>query len=102
MGLGTIITILGASLTVDVTGIIMAGAVAALGLFIIPARRRRAKAEMRSKVASVSAQLVRSLRAQFEREIERSLQHIKETIAPYTRFVRAEETEMRCARCRTR
>jgi small GTP-binding protein len=95
VGLGTIITILGASMTVDVTGIIMAGAVAALGLFIIPARRRRAKAEMRAKVAAVSAQLVRSLRTHFEREMERSLQHINETIAPYTRFIRAEGNRMR-------
>jgi small GTP-binding protein len=95
VGLGTIITILGASMTVDVTGIVMAGAVAALGLFVIPARRRRAKTEMRAKVAAVGAQLVRSLRTHFEREIERSLQHINETIAPYTRFVRAEGEKMR-------
>jgi small GTP-binding protein len=94
VGLGTIITILGATMAVDVTGIIMAGAVAALGLFVIPARRRRAKNDMRAKVAAVSSQLVRSLRGRFEREIERSLQHIKETIAPYTRFVRAEEQKM--------
>jgi small GTP-binding protein len=97
VGLGTIITILGASMTVDVTGIVMAGVVAALGLFIIPARRRRAKTEMRAKVAAVSTQLVRSLRTHFEREIERSLQHINETIAPYTRFVRAEGEKMRQA-----
>lgn len=97
VGLGTIITILGATMTVDVTGIIMAGAVAALGLFVIPARRRRAKADMRAKVATVGAQLVRSLRTNFEHEIERSLQHIGDTIAPYTRFVRAEGEKMRQA-----
>jgi hypothetical protein len=95
VGLGAIVTILGASMAVDVTGIVMAGAVAALGLFIIPARRRRAKAEMRTKAAAVGAQLVRSLRTHFEREIERSMRHINDTIAPYTRFVRAEGEKMR-------
>jgi small GTP-binding protein len=97
VGLGTIITVLGASMAVDVTGIIMAGAVAALGLFVIPARRRRAKTDMRDKVAVVSAQLARSLRTHFGREIERSLRHINETIAPYTRFIRAEGEKMRKA-----
>jgi ubiquinone biosynthesis protein UbiJ len=50
---------------------------------------------MRAKVGEVSGQLVCSLRTHFEREIERSLQHINETIAPYTRFVRAEGEKMR-------
>jgi len=34
------------------------------------------------------------LRAQFDREIERSLLQINEAIAPYTRFVRAERTKL--------
>jgi small GTP-binding protein len=95
IGLGAIVTILASTLALDVTGIVLAGAVAALGFFIIPARRRQAKAQMRAKVAEVSGQLVGSLRTHFEREIERSLQHINETIAPYTRFVRAEGEKMR-------
>jgi hypothetical protein len=73
----------------------LAGAVAALGFFVIPARRRRAKAEMRAKVTAVRTQLGRSLRTHFAKEIEHSLHHINETIAPYTRFVRAEGDKMR-------
>ena len=34
--------------------------------------------------------LVTALRGQFEREIQRSLDNIKEAIGPYSRFVRAE------------
>jgi hypothetical protein len=34
------------------------------------------------------------LRTQFEREIERSLQNINEAMAPYTRFVRAEQGKL--------
>ncbi len=94
VGLGTLITVLATTLSIDVTGILMASLMAALGLFIIPARRRRAKDEMRDKIASLRAQLVQSLSTQFAREIERSLQRINEAIAPYTRFVRAERDRM--------
>jgi small GTP-binding protein len=90
VGLGTLIVILATTMAADVTGVLLASLVAILGLFVIPARRRQAKAEMRAKIAALREQLIHSLRSQFEREIERSLQHINEAIAPYTRFVRAE------------
>jgi len=94
IGLGTIITIMATTATADITGLLMASMVAVLGLFVIPARRRQAKKELHTKVAALRDQLLRSLRAQFEREIERSLQHIHEAIAPYTRFVRAERGKL--------
>jgi Fe2+ transport system protein B len=72
----------------------MASLVAALGLFVIPARRRKATSELKEKISALREQLVNSLKGQFEREIERSLQHINEAIAPYTRFVRAERTKL--------
>jgi small GTP-binding protein len=94
VGLGTLVTIIATTAAVDVTGIVMAGAIAALGLFIIPARRRAAKAEMKQKISELRAQLAVALRTQFEHEIERSLQHIQEAIAPYTRFVRSERNKL--------
>lgn len=94
IGLGTLVTILATTVAADVTGVLMASLIAALGLFIIPARRRQAKGELRDKVAGLRVQLVQSLRKQFEHEIERSLQHIDEAIAPYTRFVRAERSKL--------
>ena len=94
VGLGTLVTILATSLAADVTGVLVASAVAAIGLFIIPARRKQAKAEMKEKVVDLRAQLAKSLRTQFEREIERSLHHINEAISPYTRFVRAERDKL--------
>lgn len=90
VGLGAIVATIATTVAADVTGILLASVVAALGLFIIPARRRQAKKEMREKIAEMRAQLVLSLDGHFQREIDRSLQHINETISPYTRFVRAE------------
>ncbi|MBC8503738.1 MAG: dynamin family protein [Chloroflexi bacterium] len=90
VGLGAIVAAIATTLTADITGILLASLVAALGLFIIPARRRAAKREMREKIAAMHEQLTNALRKHFEREIDRSLEHINTTIAPYTRFVRAE------------
>ena len=70
---------------------------AVVGLFVIPARRRRAKIEMRAKIAELRVRLVQSLQTQFAREITRSLQRLNEAIAPYTRFVRAEREKMTTA-----
>jgi len=90
VGLGTLITVAASTAAADVTGILLASVVAALGFFVIPARRARAKAEMRAKVADVRARLSAALRTQFQEEIGRSTARMRESVGPYTRFVRAE------------
>ena len=94
IGLGALVTLLATTTLADVTGILAASAVAVLGLFIIPARRRRAKQELRLKIAEMREQLMTAMTGQFERELERSLRRINEAIAPYTRFVRAERDRL--------
>ncbi len=94
LGLGTLVAILATSVSADVTGVLLASVMAALGLFVIPARKRQAKLEMRAKIAAMREQLVQALRVQFEREIERSLSNIHEAVGPYTRFVRAEQGKL--------
>jgi small GTP-binding protein len=93
VGLGTLIAMLATTAAADITGVLLASVIAALGLFVIPARRRQAKAEMRTKIASLRQQLADSLRGQFEKEMERSQQRIQEAMAPYSRFVRAEQAK---------
>ncbi len=90
IGLGTLVTILATTAAADVTGILAAGAVAALGLFIIPAKRRSAKNELHEKMTALRVDMVDSLKAEFEKEIDGSLKRIEEAITPYTRFIRAE------------
>lgn len=92
VGLGTLVTIAATTAAADVTGILMASVVAALGFLIIPARRRKAKAEMQQKISDLRARLEKALRAEFERAQSRSAQRIEEGVAPYSRFVRAEQT----------
>ncbi len=97
VGLGTLVTVLATTMATDVTGILLAGAMAALGLFIIPTRRRNAKKEMRAKVRMMRDQLTKSLSTHFNHEIERGLQEIKDAIAPYTRFIRSENEKNQLA-----
>ena len=94
ISLGALIAILATTAAADATGIILASVIALLGLFIIPAKRRQAKAELRGKIANLREQLTQSLRTQFEQEMERGMLNIKDAIAPYSRFVRAEQSKL--------
>lgn len=94
LGLGTLVTIITTTLAADVTGLLVASALAVLGFFIIPARRNRAKRDMREKLAAMRQALTRSLGSQFEQEMQRSLQRISDSMAPYARFVRAEHERL--------
>ena len=94
LGLGALVTTIATTAAADVTGVLMAGVIAALGLFIIPARRRQGQTKMLKKISDLRTGLTQSMRTEFEREIKRSLQHIQEAIAPYTRFVRGEREKL--------
>ena len=94
LGLGTMVTALASTAAADVTGILMAGLLAAIGIVIIPARRRQGKTKIRDRITALRAQLIQSLGSRFSQEIDRSLQHINETIGPYTRFVRGEREKL--------
>ena len=90
LGLGTIVSVAATTAAADVTGIVLASVLAAIGFFILPAKRQQAKEEMRTKIAAVRARLSTALREQLRKEIERSVERIRESIAPYSRFIRSE------------
>jgi hypothetical protein len=94
LGLGALVTILATTTAADVTGVLAASTLSVVGLLVLPAKRRQAKAELNRKVASVREQLMSSLRQQFEKETKASVARIEEAVAPYTRFVRAERTRL--------
>ena len=62
LGLGTIVTVAATTAAADVTGIVMASVLAAIGFFILPAKRKKAKEEMRRKIADVRQRLSEALR----------------------------------------
>lgn len=94
IGLGAVLLHL-LTRALDPLGILAAGSVAIAGLFILPARRRRAKQELDAKIEDLRQRLSAAMTAQFERELEHSSQEIREAIAPYTRFIRVEHDKLR-------
>jgi hypothetical protein len=91
VGLGTIVTIAASTVAADITGILLASVVLGVGFLIIPARRRRAKAMLQEKIGKLRIQLATALRTEFEQAQRQSANRLTDAIAPYARFVRAEE-----------
>jgi small GTP-binding protein len=94
VGLGTLVTLLVSSSALDVTGVLFAGVMAVVGFFIIPYKRQQAKTRFKEKIETVRQNLNRVLITQFNAEADRTLNRLKEGVAPYFRFVRAEQTRL--------
>ncbi len=94
VGLGVAIAVAAHVVWVDVTGVLAGVAAAVIGLLILPARRRKAKRELEEKLADLRSKLMSSLMEQFDREMRRSARRIEDTIAPFSRFVRAEQEKI--------
>ncbi|MCZ7553855.1 MAG: hypothetical protein B6D39_03460 [Anaerolineae bacterium UTCFX2] len=94
IGLGALVAVLASTAAADVTGILLATFIAALGLVIIPARRKLAKNELSAKLRELRDRLIETLEGQFQKEIDRSVQRIDNATSPYTRFVRAEQQNL--------
>lgn len=94
VGLGVAVAAATQIIWVDVTGILAGITAAALGVIILPARRRKAKQELEEKLTDLRQRLITNLTDQFKREMQRGAQRIEDTIAPFTRFVRAENDKL--------
>src|ERR687894_256479 len=98
LGLGAAAVAVATTAAADVTGITAALVIAGFGLFILPNRRRKARTEFREKTEALRERLGEVVRRQFETELNRSVERMREAIAPYTRFVRTEHARMTEAR----
>ncbi len=98
LGLGTIVTAAATTMAADVTGILLASALLGVGFLVIPARRRAAKRVLTERVAALTERLRVALRSEFDQAQARTRQRLDEAVAPYGRFVRAEEGRWRDAR----
>jgi small GTP-binding protein len=98
VGLGVLMTAMLTGAAADITGITMAATLAATGLYVIPARRRAAKAEFQKKVEEVRARLNEALTRQVHSAVQDSQEKVNESIAPYRRFVQVQQQELNEAR----
>jgi small GTP-binding protein len=98
LALGTVVTLAATTAAADVTGLLLASVVATLGFLVIPARRRKARGELKEKVSALRERLATALRGEFERAQMHSRQRLDDVVAPYSRFVRAEQERWTSAR----
>lgn len=94
LGLGTLVTVLATTASADLTGILLAGLTATLGFFIIPTKKKQAVKLFSEKVHAIRNQLSISLKDEITRQIDYVIDNIQETIAPYERFIRAENQKL--------
>ena len=90
VGLGAVTLAILGSVAADVTGLLAATALAGVGLVVLPRKRSQAKSQFRAGTEELRTRLDTALRDEFQRELERSVQRIKDALAPYNRFVRGE------------
>jgi small GTP-binding protein len=98
VGIGAVVVAIATTRFLDVTGIIAGAILAGYGLFVLPNRRRKAREEFREKTDALRERLGEVVRRQFEAELGRSIERMREAVAPYTRFVRSEHARMSSAR----
>lgn len=87
ISLGLILKALLTTAVADATGILAAGILGVLGFAVIPYRRSQAKKQLREKLTTLQVELRRTLQKDFERELGNSLSRLRESLAPYRRFV---------------
>ncbi|MFN8440432.1 MAG: dynamin family protein [Caldilineaceae bacterium] len=94
LGLGALLVTLLHGALLDFTGILGAGAVAALGFYVLPYRRQQLKNDLRERINELRGQLDSAISKEFEQELASSIQRLRDGIMPYTRFVRIEREKM--------
>ena len=98
IGLGTLVVTLVSSAAADVTGILLATALAVGGFYVIPRKRRQAKLDFERRIQQLATHLKDVLTRQVHIELEQSTTRINEAIAPYRRFVQSQQQQLNEAR----
>lgn len=103
IGLGVVVaTVVGKTLTADFAGLVTGTVLVGLALGLLPLRRRHAQRDFDAKMEELQRRLHQTLSEQFYKERNNSVQRIKDALAPYTRFVRAEQEKTAAIREQTR
>lgn len=93
VGLGAGIALFAAT-AFDITGILTGVASLTLGMLVLPARKRKARQELQDKLAELRSNLMGALNEQFSKEMQRGQRRLEDAVAPFSRFVRAEQEKI--------
>ena len=78
----------------DVTGLAAFSIMSVLGLAILPTAKQTLKAQWRDSVTHLSDELNEALSNHLEAELERSVVMIRDSFAPFDRYVRSEQSNI--------
>jgi small GTP-binding protein len=98
VGLGTLVATVVTGAAADVTGILLAAALAIGGFYLIPHKRRQATREFRHRIDELRSRLRDGLTRQVHQEIGQSTDRVNQAIAPYRRFVESQQQRINEAR----
>ena len=94
VGLGALVATALFSSAMDVTGIVAAGTLAILGLFVIPYKRKQVKQNFKEKMEELRTNLMSTLSSTFTRESGLAIRRLNDKISPYTAEVRADQEKI--------
>lgn len=92
-GIGILVATVITARALDITGIVSAGTLAVLGIFVIPFKRKQAKDKFIEKMSEIRESLRESLSKTFKGEFSQSVARLRENISPYTAYVRSESEQ---------
>ena len=97
-GIGAIAAVVIATSAVDVTGgFIAAGLLATFGFIFLPRQKKKAIREFRERVDALREELRRALSVQFDAEVDRALDKVRELVGPFRELVEAEQQTLHAA-----
>jgi small GTP-binding protein len=94
IGLGALLAKILATTLADVSGVLAASALVALGFYLIPYKRQKAKKDLQARVADLRQRLSEALTTTFESELTHSLARIRDATRPYTRFIDTQQATL--------
>jgi len=94
LGVGAMVATVLTTKALDVTGIVTAGTLAVLGLFVIPYKRKQAKEDFKNKMAELRSTLNETLSNTFTKEANSAIERLQDNISPYVQYVKDEQTRL--------
>ena len=98
LGIGALVATVITGVAADVTGLLLATALAVGGFYVIPRKRRQAQVDFQRRIADLRTRLTDVLTRQVHVELSQSSGRINEAIAPYRRFVQSQQQALTEAR----
>jgi small GTP-binding protein len=98
LGVGAMVATVLTTKALDVTGIVTAGTLAVLGLFVIPYKRKQAKEDFKTKMAELRTTLNETLSNTFTKEADSAVERLRDNISPYFEYVKSEQNRLDTSR----